>query len=205
MALEGMGGRTATRRGSGGSFSGAGRVAGATVAKSAPVAPVAAPITSYSPSYDDGGSVGGYSAPVAPPPRRSLADVIASDFGLRQQQEENARREGEFDLETGRLRGETEREQTVRRGELQTDLGDMSLDSSEDLAGRGLLNSGGLFLNQDRINAEGSKRENSIAELLTSLLADRGSGRTQLQAQGRNAYNERMNSLTSDYARGAIN
>lgn len=203
MALEGMGGRTRV-----------GRLGKPTVGKvgragvTAPAAP--APVVNTQ-SYDDsgsyGGDVGGYSAPAAPapPPRRSLADVIAQDYGLRQQQEESLRREGEFDLETGRLRGETEREQAVRRGDLQEDLGDMSLDSSEDLAGRGLLNSGGLFVNQDRINAEGSKRENSIAEMLTNLLSERGSGRLNLQAQNRNAYNERMNALTQDYSRGLIN
>lgn len=112
--------------------------------------------------------------------------------------------EQEFEAETGRLRGETEREQGVRRQKLQTDLGEMSLDSSEDLASRGLLNSGGLFLNQDKINAEGAQRENGIAELLTNFLSQRGQGLTQLQSQGRNALNERINQITQQYGAGQL-
>lgn len=165
-----------------------------------------APVVNQAPvSYSGGGGGGGYAAPApapALPPRRSLAEVIDSDFGLRQQRDENARLESEFGAETGRLRGETEREQALRRQELSTDLEDMTLDSSESLASRGLLNSGGLFLNQDKINAEGGRRESSIADMLTNLLAQRGQGLLGIQSQGRNALNERINQLTQQYGMG---
>jgi hypothetical protein len=153
----------------------------------------------YTDNY--GGGYGGYSAP-APPPRRTLAQVIDEDFGLRQQRDENARLEAEYGAETERLRGETEREQGVRREELSTDLEDMTLDSSESLAARGLLHSGGLFVNQDKINAEGGRRENSIADMLTNLLSSRGQGLLGVQAQGRNALNDRINQITQQYGMG---
>jgi len=151
-----------------------------------------------------GGSTGGYgiAAPAAAPARKSLAQVIDEDFALRQQYDENSRLEDEFETETGRLRGETERDQAVRREELQTDLADMSLDSSESLAARGLLNSGGLFVNQDKINAEGGRRESTIADMLTNLLTQRGQGLMQVQAQGRNAINDRISNITRDYGAG---
>lgn len=151
----------------------------------------------------EGGGGGGYAAPApAAPTRRSLASVIDEDFALRQQRDENARLEAEYGAETGRLRGETERDQAVRREDLQTDLQDMSLDSSESLAARGLLNSGGLFVNQDKINAEGGRRENSIADMLTNLLSQRGSGLMNVQAQGRNALNDRISQITQQYGMG---
>jgi hypothetical protein len=153
-----------------------------------------------------GGGGGGYGAAApAPIPRRSLEQVIAEDFARRQIEEENARQEREFDAETSRLRGDVERDQAVRRDELQTDLQDMSVDSAEDLAGRGLLYSGGLLQNQDRINSEGVRREGSIAELLSSFLGDRGSSRLALQQRGRGALNDRYTQLTGDYAAGRIN
>lgn len=154
-------------------------------------------------SADDGGG-GGYGAPMAAPapPRRSLADIIGEDFGLRQQRAENARLEQEYGAETGRLRGETERDQAVRREDLATDMEDMTLDSSESLASRGLLNSGGLFLNQDRIDAEGTRRESSIADMLSNLLSQRGQGLLGVQAQGRNALNDRINQITTQYGQG---
>lgn len=178
------------------------------VPASSGVAPVAN--SAPAPRTTSGGGGGGYSAPSmmtpmvapAPPPRRPLSAIIDEDFALRQQRDENARLEEEYGAETGRLRGETEREQGLRREELATDLEDMTLDSSESLAARGLLNSGGFFLNQDRIDAEGGRRESSIADMLTNLLSSRGSGLMALQAQGRNALNERIANITRDYGAG---
>lgn len=154
--------------------------------------------------YDGGyGGGGGYSAPApAAPARRSLASVIDEDFALRQQREENARLEQEYGAETGRLRGETEREQGVRRTDLATDLEDMTLDSSESLASRGLLHSGGFFLNNDKIDAEGARRESSIADMLTNLLSQRGQGLLGVQAQGRNSLNDRIAQITQQYGMG---
>jgi hypothetical protein len=153
--------------------------------------------------YGGGGGIGTFAAPAPPPPpRRSLADVIASDFSLGQLRGEAARRESEFDMETGRLRGETERDQELQRGDLAEDLEQMSLDSSEDLAGRGLLNSGGLFVQQDEINADGERRESAIADLLTRLLTERGQGRTALQAQNRTLLNDRIAKIGDDYQAG---
>lgn len=177
-------------------------VAGATPIQNAAPAPTGG-------SYGGGGGGGGYAPSMmtpmvapAPPPRRSLAQVIDEDFALRQARDENARLESEYGAETDRLRGETERDQAVRREELATDMEDMTLDSSESLASRGLLNSGGFFLNQDRIDAEGTRRETSIADMLSNLLSSRGSGLMALQAQGRNALNERISNITRDYGAG---
>ncbi len=170
--------------------------------------------TSRTPVDSGGGSpyVGGYggddtsggvaTAAAAATPRVSLRDFIDQDFGYQQAQAEygdNGRRIRDFDSETTRLRGETERDQEVRRQDLTQDLGEASIESAEDLAGRGILRSGGLFVEQDKINQEGNRRRAAIDDLLTDFLSQRGSGRLQQQQANRQALNEQINQLTQRY------
>lgn len=159
--------------------------------------------STYSAAGGDLGGGGGYApAAAAAPARVSLRDFIDKDFGYKQAVDEygdNGRRIREFDAETERGRGETERDQAVRREDLEQDMGEESLDAANSLAGRGLLRSGGLFLEQDKINRAGAQRRSAIDDLLANFLSQRGSGRIQQQQQGRSAINERINALTQQY------
>jgi hypothetical protein len=185
--------------------------------KSPAVAPVAAPrpagggapspITNYSspPAAASGPStyISGGAPAVAAAPRVSLRDFIDNDFSYRQAQDEfgvGGRREQEFDAETKRLRGETEADQKVRREQLTQDIGDESIDAAEDLAGRGMLRSGGLFQEQDRINRSGAQRSSAIDDILSDFLSTRATGRLAQQQQNRAAINDRIQQLTSQYA-----
>lgn len=183
--------------------------------KSPAVAPVApsrpaggsapSPIINYSaPSAPaTGGYVGGGAPAVAAAPRPSLRDFIDNDFTYRQGLDEfgeNGRRIQEFDSETKRLRGETERDQGVRREQLNQDIGEESLGAAEDLAGRGLLRSGGLFQEQDRINRSGAQRGSAIDDILTDFLSQRQTGRLQQEQANRAALNDRISQITQQYA-----
>jgi len=152
-------------------------------------------------SYDGGGYGGG--APAAAAPRPSLRDFIDNDFSYRQAQDEfgdNGRRIQEFDSETERLRGDVDRDINVRREDLDADLKTESLDVANDLAGRGLLRSGGLFQMQDMVNRSGNQRRSAIDDILTDFISSRGSGRLQQQQQNRSALNERIAALTNQYS-----
>lgn len=159
-----------------------------------------------SPSYgaysDEGGGYGGSPAPAAPP-KPSLKDFIDNDFSYRQAMDEygdNGRRIQEFDAETGRLRGDIDRDIKVRREDLDADLQEESLGNANDLAGRGLLRSGGLFQMQEQTNRAGNQRRGAIDDILTDFISSRGSGRVQQQQQNRSALNERIAALTNQYA-----
>jgi hypothetical protein len=162
-------------------------------------------VSAYSGGGDSGGGgyLGGAPAVAAPPPRPSLRDFIDNDFGYRQAQDEygdEGRRIREFDAETLRGRGETERDQGVRREALDQDLAGESIDVAEDLAGRGMLRSGGLAVEQGRVNRSGAQRRSAIDDLLTDFISQRGSGRVQQQQANRSALNDRINQLTQQYS-----
>jgi hypothetical protein len=164
-----------------------------------------APIYQSPPASSGGGGStgGGYAAPaVAAAPRISLQDYINNDFSYRQGLDEfgeNGRRMQEFDSETKRLRGETERDQAVRREDLTQDIGEESIGAAEDLAGRGLLRSGGLFQEQDRINRSGAQRSSAIDDILTDFLSQRQTGRLTQEQANRAALNDRINQITQQY------
>lgn len=148
-------------------------------------------------SSGGGGGGGGYSD--APVSRPSLDDYIKSNFLYTQTDNEGKRRLDDFDAEGLRLQQDTEAEQRNRRGTLQRDLADASQASSEGLAGRGLLRSGFLFQNQDKINSIGAEKENDIASLLTDLISGRQTSRRQLEASNRDALNQQIQKLTDQF------
>lgn len=149
------------------------------------------------PISSGGGGGGGYDA--APVSRPSLDDYIKSNFLYTQTDNEGKRRLDDFDAEGLRLQQDTEAEQRNRRGTLQRDLADASQASSEGLAGRGLLRSGFLFQNQDKINSIGAEKENDIASLLTDLISGRQTSRRQLEASNRDALNQQIQKLTDQF------
>lgn len=165
----------------------------------------AAPAPSYrAPSSGGGGSFSSFAAPAvaAPPPRPSLREFIDNDFSYRQAQDEygdSGRRMAEFDAESDRMKGEVERDQAVRREDLDSDLKTESLDTANDFAARGLLRSGGIFTAQDEINRGGAQRRSAIDDLLSSFLSERGSARVSQLQQNRQAINDRINAITQQY------
>lgn len=156
--------------------------------------------------YSDGGGGGGASAAVAAPvpQRMSLQDYIANDFTRRQEEEAANRRMTDFDADTMRQRQFVEQDQTMKRNELGRDLGQAGIENAETMAGRGLLRSGGTFLNQDKINQQGVEKEANIADLLTKFISDRGQGRLSQEAANRQAMNERLANITNQYNTGTV-
>lgn len=145
-----------------------------------------------------GGGSAGAAGPIANP--QSMQDFIRGNHLYGMQEQENNRRMQEFDAESGRGRGEVEADQKVRRFDLAESLGDQSQTNAEDMAGRGMLRSGGTFVNQDKINAFGVKQEAGIADLLSTYQAQRGNGRVQQDAANRQALNERIQALAAQYS-----
>lgn len=172
-------------------------------ATAAAPAPAPAPAPSYGGGDSGGGGGGGGFAAAAPtPPRISLQDYINNDFAYKQSQDEygdGGRRMQEFDAQTARQRGETERDVDFRKKNLEGELGEASIDSAEDLAGRGMLRSGGLFLAQDKINQEGNQRRSSIDDILADFISQRDTERVSQQQQNRAALNEQLNQITQRY------
>lgn len=150
--------------------------------------------------YSGGGGYATYSAPPPPmPPRMNLTDYIAKDPTYTAEISEGKRRLADFDAESLLGRQRTEAEQAVKLQDLGRFLTESSLGNAESMAGRGLLRSGGTFLNQDKINAEGNVKRNSIQDLLTQFLQERARGRTAQEAANRQAANERISQITQQY------
>lgn len=177
---------------------------GGTQSYSAPPTAVMPPVTrdpfiisSPSDPISSGGGGGGGGMDTVSRP--SLDDYIKSNFLYTQTDNEGKRRLDDFDAEGLRLQQETEAEQRNRRNALQRDLAEASQASSEGLAGRGLLRSGFLFQNQDKINSIGAEKENDIASLLTDLISGRQSSRRQLEASNRDALNQQIQKLTDQF------
>lgn len=192
-----------------------------TAGKAAPVgtgtvlAPAAAaPAVSYAPSGDGGGGGyvggggggGGAAGAVGAIAVPSFDQYIANDFGYRQAENENTRRLNDFDAETLRGRQQTEAEQGLRRTALQQVLQDAGGEWAGDTADRGLLRSGLYQQGQDRfVDQRGVQGNQDIDQLLSEFISNRGAGRIQEEASGRNALNEVLSRLSADYNKSYVN
>lgn len=163
----------------------------------------ATPMTEDTGSYGGGG--GGYSAmataaPAITPP--SLEDYVKNDYLVSQQDQENQRTLSDFDMQTTRDRSLVQLDQQGRLKTLEGQLNEAGTNSAGDLASRGLLRSGFTAQAQDRINQEGVKQRQSVADLLTNFTSGRQTARLDQEAKNRAALAEaRQNSINGYYQR----
>lgn len=130
----------------------------------------------------------------------SLQDFIQSNYLYQQRQNENSRQEQDFDSGYLRdeqlLRGDQER----KRFDLQTQMDEAGVNAANDYAGRGLLRSGGIFQEQDKIDAQGEQAGSLIDQLLSDFVTRKQNERLQLQSQGRGALDSVIAKLTDQFS-----
>jgi hypothetical protein len=148
-----------------------------------------------------GGAAMAQPAPPAPPavPRVSLEDYIRGNFLYKNQEAENQRLLGDYDAQTMMGQQQTEADQTSRRTDLNRTMDEAGVANANEKAARGTLRSGFTFQDQEKINVQGTQQRKFIDDLLTNFIAQRGSGRVNEQAQGRNRSNSVMTSLTDQF------
>lgn len=148
------------------------------------------------------GGGGGAPAPVTPAPALSFDDYVAKDFGYNTAQNEGKRRLQEFDAATLLQRQQTEAEQAMRRATLQQVLQEMGGDIANDFANRGLLRSGLYMQGQGAVDRASVQGNQGIEQMLSDLIAQRGQGRVDLEAQNRATLNDVLNQLSSQFNSG---
>lgn len=164
-------------------------------AASTPMAPTAAT------QILSGGSGGGGSS-VAPTPALTPADLdnyITNNYLYTSTANAGDRALQNYDASTLQGQQATEAQQAQKQGTLTQNLDNLGQQNAEDLAGRGLLNSGINFQNQDKINQQGAQGQNQIAQLLTDFINQRQTGREGQVAVNQAALNQQIAALTGQF------